>query len=235
MYNVSMSFGPQTRSADEFSHAPSDYIGGGTPSGAVSQADFTMFASNQSSNFAARPPAYRSVSMHHLPEGLAVPHSFPMDVSLRRTVSMAGDSSEASNSFPDSDIAMESESDGYLSSNNISPTPTPIAKSPHGNNFPLPGEDQSSEVDRLGLPADSEAHSKRLAGAQARSLSPAAKSSVGIVKKKKQNSKKHPCEACGKAFPRYVPHFRWKLFSEACFSPSGLRTHMNTHNNIKRT
>lgn len=38
---------------------------------------------------------------------------------------------------------------------------------------------------------------------------------VGVVKKKK--SKMHDCEICGKKFPR----------------PSGLRTHMNTHNNVK--
>ncbi|RDB29926.1 hypothetical protein Hypma_014159 [Hypsizygus marmoreus] len=40
-------------------------------------------------------------------------------------------------------------------------------------------------------------------------------SSTSVVKKKK--SKMHECEVCGKMFPR----------------PSGLKTHMNTHNNLK--
>ncbi|TFK38043.1 hypothetical protein BDQ12DRAFT_606755 [Crucibulum laeve] len=42
-------------------------------------------------------------------------------------------------------------------------------------------------------------------------------SSLSRTTKKKKKSKMHECEICGKKFPR----------------PSGLRTHMNTHNNAK--
>lgn len=64
--------------------------------------------------------------------------------------------------------------------------------------------------------------------------------------KKKKKSKMHCCEVCGKKFPRYVVCFFCKRLqrcvkrnlenTETRFSyrPSGLRTHMNTHNNEKR-
>jgi hypothetical protein len=52
--------------------------------------------------------------------------------------------------------------------------------------------------------------------------------------KKRKVSKMHRCGICGKQFPRCVIIPGPRLTSLMRFSPSGLRTHMNTHTNFRR-